>query len=82
MLTGQFPNELRLLIPDMDIAPHSFHDIMIKDLSASPSRRSCLVLPGDVTSLLLSAGAGRIGYFGHCGSVNFHAVAPCVRRIS
>ena len=51
MLTGQFPNELRLLISDMDIAPHSLHDIMIKDLSASTSWRSCLVLPGDVTSL-------------------------------
>ena len=51
MLTGQFPNELRLLVPDMDIAPQGFHDILIENLLASPTWRSCRVSPGDVTSL-------------------------------
>ena len=51
MLTGQYPNELRLLIPDMDIAPQGLHDIAIENLSASQIWRSCHVLPGDVTSL-------------------------------
>ena len=49
MLTS--PNELRLLIPDMDIATQGFHDIAIENLSASPSWRLCRVLPGDITSL-------------------------------
>ena len=51
MLPGQFPNELRLMIPDLGIAPEGFHDILIEDLSATPAWRSCRLLPGDVTSL-------------------------------
>ena len=47
MLPEQFPNELRVLIPDQGIAPEGFHDIVISDLSATPGWRS----PGDVTSL-------------------------------
>ena len=29
MLPGQFPNELRLMIPDLGIAPEGFQDILI-----------------------------------------------------
>ena len=51
MQPGQFPNELRLMIPDLGIAPEGFHDIVIADLSATPAWRSHHLLPGDVTSL-------------------------------
>ena len=51
MLPGQFPNELRLMIPDLGIASEGFHDILIEDLSATPSWRSRRLLPGEVTSL-------------------------------
>ena len=37
MLPGQFQNELRVLIPDLGIAPEGFHDIVISDLSATPA---------------------------------------------
>ena len=49
MLPGQFPNELRVLIPDLGIAPEGFHDI--SDLSATPAWRTSRLSPGDVTSL-------------------------------
>ena len=32
MLTGQFQNELRVLMPDAGAAPVAFHDIVITDL--------------------------------------------------
>ena len=51
MLPGQFANELRLLIPDLGIAPEGFHDIVIENLAATPTWRSRRLLPGDVTSL-------------------------------
>ena len=51
MLPGQFPHELRLMIPDLGIAPQGFHDILIEDLSATPSWRTCHLLSGEVTSL-------------------------------
>ena len=31
MMPGQFSNELRLMIPDLGIAPEGFHDIVIED---------------------------------------------------
>ena len=37
MLTGQSVNELWLLVPVMDITRQGFHDILIEDLSASPT---------------------------------------------
>ena len=40
MLPGSFPNELRLMIPDLGIAPEWFHDVVIENLSASPTWRS------------------------------------------
>ena len=36
MLPGQFPNEPRLMIPDLDIAPEGDHDIVIEDLFVIP----------------------------------------------
>ena len=39
------------MIPDLGIAPQGFHDILIEDLSATPSWRSCRLLAGEVTSL-------------------------------
>ena len=51
MLPGQFTNELRLLIPDLGIAPEGFHDVVIENLAATPTWRSRRLLPGDVTSL-------------------------------
>ena len=51
MLPGPFPNELRLMIPDLGIAPEGFHDILIEDLSATPSWQLHRLLPEEVTSL-------------------------------
>ena len=51
MLPGQFANELRLMIPDLGIAPEGFHDIVIEDLAATLTWRSRRLIPGDVTSL-------------------------------
>ena len=51
MLSGPFPNELRLLIPDLGIAPAGFHDVVIENLAATPTWRSRHLHPGDVTSL-------------------------------
>ena len=54
-------NELRLLVPDMDIIPQGLHDILIDDLSASPTSRCCHVSHGDITYLRQH---GRRSYFG------------------
>ena len=51
MLTGQFRNELRLLIPDPGIASEAFHDIVITDLSVILEWRTSRLIPSDVTSL-------------------------------
>ena len=69
MLTGQFPNEIQLLVPDMDIAPQGFHDILIEDLSASPTWQSCRVSKG---------------CFGPCGSAgqNWTSFAETVVAVS
>ena len=50
MFPGHFPNELRVLIPDLGIAPEGFHDIVISDLSATPAWWTNRLSPGDVTS--------------------------------
>ena len=51
MMPDQFPNELRLMILDLGIAPEGFHDILIEDLSDTLAWRSHRLIPGDVTSL-------------------------------
>ena len=50
-LPGSAPNELRLIIPDLGIAPEGFHDVMIENLAASPTWQSRHIFPGDVNSL-------------------------------
>ena len=39
MLPGPFPNQLRLLIPDLGIARAGFHDVVIENLAATPTWR-------------------------------------------
>ena len=51
MLPGSSPCELRLMLPDLNIAPEGFHDVLIENLAASPTWRSRHISPGDVTSL-------------------------------
>ena len=51
MLPGSSPYELQLMLPDLDIAPAGFHDVLIENLAASPTWRSWPISPGDVTSL-------------------------------
>ena len=51
MLPGSFPCELRLMLPDSDIAPEGFHDVLVENLAVSPTWRSRHISPGDVTSL-------------------------------
>ena len=51
MLPGQFPNELRVLMPDAGAAPVAFHDIIITDLGATPEWRTRRIVTGEVTLL-------------------------------
>ena len=51
MLPGPFPYPLRLLIPDLGIAPAGFHDVVVENLAVTPTWRSRHLHPGDVTSL-------------------------------
>ena len=51
MVPGSFPCELRLMLPDSDIGPEGFHDVIIENLAATPTWRSRHISPGDVTSL-------------------------------
>ena len=51
MLPGQFPNELRVLIPDAGATPVDFHDIIMSDLRATPEWRARRIVPSDITSL-------------------------------
>ena len=51
MLPGPFPNQLRLLMPDLGIARAGFHDVVIENLADTPTWRSRHLHPGDVTSL-------------------------------
>ena len=37
------------MLPDLDIAPVGFHDVLIENLAASPTWRSWYISPGDVT---------------------------------
>ena len=51
MLPGSFPCELRLMLPDSDIAPGGFHDVLVENLAVSPTWRSQHISHGDVTAL-------------------------------
>ena len=51
MLPGSSPCELRLMLPDLDIAPVGFHDVLIENLAASLTWRARHISAGDVTSL-------------------------------
>ena len=48
MLPGSSPCELRLMLPDSDIAPEGFHDVLVENLAASPTWRSRHISPRDV----------------------------------
>ena len=51
MLAGYSLCELRLLLPDSKLGTDGFHDVLIDNLSASPTWRSSHISPADVTSL-------------------------------
>ena len=51
MLPGSSPCELRLMVPDDKLGKDGFHDVMIENLSGTPSWRSSYVSPAEVTSL-------------------------------
>ena len=51
MLPGSYPCELRLIVPDDKLGKDGFHDVMIENLSGTPSWRSSYVSPLEVTSL-------------------------------
>ena len=51
MLPGSSPCELRLLLPDSKLGTDGFHDVLIDNLSASPTWWSSHLSPADVTSL-------------------------------
>ena len=51
MLPGSTPCELRLMLPDAKLGIDGFHDIIIDNLTASPTWRSSHILPADITAL-------------------------------
>ena len=51
MLPGSSPCELRLMLPNDKLGTDGFHDVIIENLSATPTWRSSHVLPADMTSL-------------------------------
>ena len=51
MLPGSSPCELQLMLPDSDIGPEGFHDVIIENLAATATWRSRHISPGEVTSL-------------------------------
>ena len=51
MLPGSSPCELRLMLPDGDVGPEGFHDVIIENLAVSPTLRSRHIAPTDMTSL-------------------------------
>ena len=53
MLSGSFPCELRLMLPDSKIATDGFYNVIVENLAASPTWRSRYIFPRDVTSLEL-----------------------------
>ena len=51
MLPGSTPCELRLMLPDAKLGIDGFHDVIIENLSASPTWKSSHVSPVDISSL-------------------------------
>ena len=51
MLPGSTPCELRLMLPDVKLGIDGFHDIIIENLTASPTWRSSHISPADITAL-------------------------------
>ena len=51
MLPGSSPCELRLMLPDDKLGMEGFHDILIENLSGTPTWWSSHVAPADMTSL-------------------------------
>ena len=51
MLLGSTPCELRLMLPDAKLGIDGFHDIIIENLTASPTWRSSHISPADITAL-------------------------------
>ena len=51
MLPGSSPCELRLMLPDDKLGIDGFHDVLIENLSVTPTWRSSHVAPADMTSL-------------------------------
>ena len=51
MLPGSSPFELRLMLPDDKLGMDGFHDVLIENLSGTPTWRSSHVAPADMTSL-------------------------------
>ena len=51
VLPGSTPCELRLMLPGAKLGIDGFHDVIIENLSASPTWRSSHVSPADITSL-------------------------------
>ena len=51
MLPGSSPCELRLMIPDDKLGKDGFHDVIIENLSGTPTWRSSHVSPAEVTTL-------------------------------
>ena len=45
MLPGSSPCELRLMVPDDKLGKDGFHDVMIENLSGTPTWRSSYVSP-------------------------------------
>ena len=39
------------MLPDGNVGPEGFHDVIVENLAASPTWRSQHIAPGDVTSL-------------------------------
>ena len=51
MLPGSSRCELRLMLPDSKLGTDGFHDVLIDNLTASPSWQSGHISPADVTAL-------------------------------
>ena len=51
MLPGSTPCEIRLMLPDAKLGIDGSHDVIIENLTASPTWRSSHVSPADITSL-------------------------------
>ena len=60
MLPRSSPCELRLMLPDSKLGTNGFHDVMVDNLSTSPSWRTSHISPADVTALRRRWPEGRV----------------------